>query len=441
MRNAIRNAATGLFASTIALSLVACGQTSGQVTTGTGDAGSVATATAGDTDKAVSTVANMTGDGVIDTTDLFTERDLSQKADLSEAMTVTLRDGEDVSITEAGTYVLTGTATGVTVTVDVPDDAKVQIVLDGASITNPDSPAIYVRNADKTFVTTTQGSDNALQVTGVFTADGTTNTDGVIFAKDDLTLNGLGKLTVRSTDNGIVCKDDLKVTGGTYEIEADGHGIQSKDSVAISDGTIAITAGKDGIHAKDSDDDTKGSVYVCGGTIDIDADSDGIQATTYLQVDGGTISIDAGEGFEATYVQVNGGDVSITATDDGINATTKSVSVGTPTIEVRGGNLSIDMGQGDTDAIDVSGNLTVSGGTIDITAQFAFDFDGEASFTDGTITVNGEQVTEITNSMMMGGGGPMGGGMGRGNMQGGMPGGGMSGDGNAPSDMAPGNQG
>ena len=77
------------------------------------------------------------------------------------------------------------------------------------------------------------------------------------------------------------------------------------------------------------------------------------------------------------------------------------------------------MAQGDTDALDSNGNLLVSGGTIDITAQFAFDYDGTASFTGGTITVNGEQVTEITNSMMMGGG------MGPGGEMGGMGPGGM----------------
>ena len=92
--------------------------------------------------------------------------------------------------------------------------------------------------------------------------------------------------------------------------------------------------------------------------------------------------------------------------------------MGTPTIEITGGNLSINMASGDTDAIDVNGNLIISGGTIDITAQSAFDFDGTVSFTGGTVTVNGEQVSEVTNSMMMGGG-MMGGGMGPGQMPGG----------------------
>jgi len=72
-----------------------------------------------------------------------------------------------------------------------------------------------VKTADKVFVTTTD-SANTLKVTGTFTADGTTNTDAVIFSKSDLTLNGTGTLNISSTDNGITSKDDLKVTRREY---------------------------------------------------------------------------------------------------------------------------------------------------------------------------------------------------------------------------------
>ncbi|MDO5119510.1 MAG: carbohydrate-binding domain-containing protein, partial [Coriobacteriales bacterium] len=134
----------------------------------------------------------------------------------------------------------------------------------------------------------------------------------------------------------------------------------------------------------------------------------GIQATTYLQVDDGTLDITASEGLEATYVQVNGGTINVGASDDGINATTKSYSVGTPTIEITGGDVTITMGAGDTDALDANGNLYISGGTVSISAQSAFDFDGVGELTGGTVYVNGEQVSTITNSMMGGMGGPMG---------------------------------
>ena len=62
------------------------------------------------------------------------------------------------------------------------------------------------------------------------------------------------------------------------------------------------------------------------------------------------------------------------------------------------------MGQGDTDGIDSNGNLYINGGTINITANSPFDYDGEAKYNGGTIIVNGEETNTITNQMM--GGGP-----------------------------------
>ena len=365
----------------------------------------------------------MVSDGAIDTSDLFTERDLAQETDLVGATYLSLESGKDVTITEEGVYVLVGDVEDVTVIVDA-EAAKVQLVLDNVSITNSDRPAIYVKNADKVFVTTTEGTQSTLSVTGTFVADGETNTDAVIFSKDDLVLNGLGTLTVNSTDNGITSKDDLKITGGTYVINSASDALEANDSIRIADGNISITTEKDGLHCENEDDDTLGYVYICGGTLNINASDDGIHATTYVQVDGGTLQLSGGEAIEGTYIQINGGDISVSAWDDGINASYKSNSIGDPAIDIRGGNLSITMAQGDTDALDSNGYLYVSGGTVDISAQFAFDFVYGSEFTGGTIYVNGEQVSEIAESMMMGGMGGPGGGMG-GEMGG--PGGGMVG--------------
>jgi hypothetical protein len=128
---------------------------------------------------------------------VFTDRDLLQTPDLSEAQYLTASDGETLSITEAGIYVISGSAEDCTIRVEAADDAKVQLVLDGVSITNADFPAIYVISADKCFVTTTD-SENSLTVTGSFTSDGDTNTDAVIFSKDDLVLSGTGSLEITS---------------------------------------------------------------------------------------------------------------------------------------------------------------------------------------------------------------------------------------------------
>ena len=194
--------------------------------------------------NAVVTTANVTSNGAINASELFTERDLTQNYDGSDAQAISLTDGQNVSITKAGVYVLSGTVSNVTVTVEVGDEDKVQIVLDGVSITNSNAPCIYVKNADKVFVTTQ--NDNSLSVTGAFTADGETNTDAVIFSKDDLVLNGTGTLKIQSSDNGVTCKDDLKITGGTIHITCSADGLEANESLAVADGNITINTPKDG---------------------------------------------------------------------------------------------------------------------------------------------------------------------------------------------------
>ena len=373
---------------------------------------------------------------LLDTSSMFTERELEQEADLTDASYIELTSGEDVSITSEGVYVISGSVTDVSIIVEAADTDKVQLVLDGVSITNTSAPAIYVKSADKVFVTTTD-SDSTLKVTGTFTADGTTNTDAVIYSKDDLVLNGTGTLNITSSGNGITSKDDLKITGGTYNITSDADAIEANDSIRVSDGTFNLNSSKDGLHAENSDDDTVGYVYVSGGTFNIEAEGDGIQATTVLMIDGGTFDITAVEGMEATYVQINDGTISIEASDDGINATQKSTSYEV-VIEVNGGDITVVMGSGDTDGFDANGSIYINGGTINVTGNSAFDYDNEAYLNGGTVIVNGEEVTELTNQFAGGMGGGMGGQMPEG--EGGMNGGFGGQDGQAPDGQAPGGQ-
>ncbi len=333
--------------------------------------------------------------------DLFTSRDLEQSADLSGAETLTVSDGNDLHITKAGVYVLTGTASGATVYVEADSDDKVQLVLDGLNITNSDFPCIYVISADKVFVTV--AADSSLSVTGSFRKDGNTKTDGVIFSKQDLVLNGTASLTVSSTDNGIVCKDDLKITGGTWTVTASSKAIEANDSIRIAGGTFTLTAGTDAIHAENDDDDSKGFVFIGGGTFTLKAGDDGIHATSVIQIDSGTVDITAKEGLEATVIQINGGTVNITSTDDGINAARKSNSY-TPAAIFNGGEVNITMSQGDTDGVDSNGNIYMNGGIVNVNGNSTFDYDGVAEYNGGTIYLNGQASSTIPNQFMGGGG-------------------------------------
>ncbi len=347
----------------------------------------------------------------------FTERDLEQTADTSEAQNITVADNKTIDITDEGVYTINGSAENCTIRVNADDSAKVQLVLDGVDIENEDFPAIYVLSADKLFITTTD-TDNTLTVSGQFTADGDNNTDAVIYSKDDIVLNGTGTLNVTSNyGNGITCKDDMKITGGTYNIKAALDAFEANDTISVYDGNFNITTNKDGFHCEN--DEAEGSITISDGTFTINGGSDGIQACAVLQIDGGDFNITAAEGLEATYIVINDGNITIDASDDGINAVTNTNAYETA-IVFNGGNINVSVGQGDTDAIDSNGSIYVNGGTINITAQMSsFDYDRTAEFNGGTIIVNGQEVSEIPQSMM---GGGMRGGM-NGNMNGGFGGG------------------
>lgn len=161
-------------------------------------------------------------------------------------------------------------------------------MLDGADIHSETSAAIYVRQADKVFLTMATGSVNTLSNGGTFTAIDENNIDAVVFSKEDLTLNGNGTMTVESpAGHGVVSKDDLVFTSGTYNIAASSHGLSGKDSVRIAAGSFTIVSGKDGIHAENADDSELGFLYIAGGVLQIDASGDGIDSNGSLTVSGG----------------------------------------------------------------------------------------------------------------------------------------------------------
>lgn len=206
--------------------------------------------------------------------------------------------GNIITITKEGTYVLFGALSEGQIVVDA-DSAKVQLVLDNADITCASSAAIYVKNADKTFITLAEGSENILMNTAEYEAIDDNNIDAVIFSKDDLTLNGKGTLTINSEyGHGIVSKDDLKLVGGIYNITAENHALSGKDSVRIAEGTYNLTSGKDGIHSENADDDEKGFVYIASGDFTIESTGDGIDASYVVQIDDGAFDITAGGGAE-----------------------------------------------------------------------------------------------------------------------------------------------
>lgn len=368
---------------------------------------------------------------LLDEADLFTERDLDPNYDTytaivqfreegitAEGKGVVIKDNT-VTILEGGIYLLAGGLSQGQILVDTVKKDKVQLVLLGLELTNPNGAALYLKKAEKVFLTLRGGCHSTLRSSGTFEPQDENNVDGAIFSKCDLTINGHGELDVISTGHGIVAKDHLKLVDGTVNVTAAGSGIQANDSIRLRGGSYTITAETDGLHCAHDDAD-KGFIWVGGGELTINAGSDGLEASGLLQVSGGTITVSAGddglhsdstlaiaggsiavadcyEGLEGSDVVISGGDIHVASRDDGINAGGGSDSnTDAPhswrgdtnhSILISGGTITVET---DGDGLDSNGTLTVTGGEVLVygpaaSMNGAIDYETDGSISGGTV--------------------------------------------------------
>jgi nitrogen fixation protein FixH len=291
-----------------------------------------------------------------------------------------VKDGS-VTITAAGTYVLSGTLSEGQIIVDVQNEGIVRLVLNGVELHDSDSAPIYVKEAEKAIITLQEGTENVVTdgATYVFADASTEEPNAAIFSKADLTINGTGKLSVTAIYNdGITSKDDLKIMAGTIEVQAADDGIIGRDMVAVADGNITVNAAGDGIKSTNDEDTAKGFIAISTGTFDIEAGSDGIQAETSVVIDGGTYTMVTGGGSENGEVKMGdkgqgmgmgGNRTSESATEVETTATetettsAKGLKAG-GNITVNNGSVTIDSAD---DAVHSNSNISITGGDIGIT--------------------------------------------------------------------------
>ncbi len=372
----------------------------------TASEGSQAAASSETTASETTVSETTTVETVAAASEMFTDRDMEIGYDEETSARITLSgssassdsdavqiSGSTVTITDEGTYLLSGTLDDGMIVVNAEDTDKVQLVLDGVGITSSTSAAIYVLEADKVFITTTSGSENTLANGGEYVAIDDNNIDAVIFAKSDLTLNGAGNLTISAAaGHGIVSKDDLVLTSGSYDITAANQGLSGKDSIRIANGSYTITSGKDGIHAENTDDTSLGFLYVSGGTFDIAAEGDGMSASVYLQIEDGTFTITTGEGSASVTMETDaigfgqrGGLQTETTETETVDMVSQKGVKADGAITIAGGSFVTDTVD---DSVHAGGDILITGGEFELrSGDDAVHSDAAVTIQNGTFTI------------------------------------------------------
>jgi hypothetical protein len=317
-------------------------------------------------------------------------------------------EGTSLTINEAGTYVITGSCPQGSIKVK-KETTGVILVLKDLTLSCSDSAPVVCNKSTGTVIQV-EGTVTLADKENINEEETNADFEGAcikVKSGASLVISGDGTLNI----DGSVCKNGIK-GAATSKITVDGSvvfNIKAANSGLAADGSMILNGGTFNVEAEDAikcdpdDDDTEslGDLTVNGGNYKIKASGDGIRANGKLEINDGVFDITAEEGLEATYLLINGGTFTINASDDGINASDKSSRYAIK-IEINGGNITLKMAQGDTDAFDSNGDLIINGGTLNITAQFPFDFDGKGEFNGGDITVNGQKVTSLTGQMMGG---------------------------------------
>lgn len=299
-----------------------------------------------------------------------------------------------ITITAAGVYAISGKLDNGQIIVDVKDKDTVKLVLNSAEINTNDNGPIYVKSADKVIISLQEGSQNSLTdgKNYVLSDAAAEEPSAAIFSKSDLIINGTGKLTVHANyKDGIVSKDDLKITAGNINVNSVDDGLIGKDMVAVKDGNITIEASGDAIKSTNDTDASKGFISLAGGNFDIKSGADGIQATTTALITGGKFNIVTGGGSAKAPVKVenNGpmgrpGSTATTSTAAAESQSAKGIKA-TSEITISGGTFKIDSMD---DAVHSNNGVTIAGGDMSITSgDDGIHGDSTVTIKDGKINI------------------------------------------------------
>ncbi|POH61387.1 hypothetical protein C3B59_12085 [Cryobacterium zongtaii] len=256
--------------------------------------------------------------------------------------------GSTVTITEAGTYELSGTLDDGQIVVASSGEGTVRLILNGVEVSNSTGAALVVTEADEAMIVLADGSGNTLADTDSYAED--TDANAALYSAADLTITGGGSLEVTGNGNdGITSTDGLIISSGTVTVTAVDDGIRGKDYLVVDGGTVTVAAVGDGLKSDNDEDDTRGYLALTGGAVEVTAGGDGLQAFTDVVFAGATVTVESGGGHT-------------TAVSEDVSA--KGVKSGVVTV-VDGGTLTVDAAD---DALHSDGTVRIASGTVTLAA-------------------------------------------------------------------------
>lgn len=332
-------------------------------------------------------------------------------------------EGETVTISQAGTYILSGTATNGRIIVSANKTAEIKLIFNGVDITCADNAPLLVSKAKKVYIVLEDDTENVFTDSASYSlGEDDRNTDGAILSKADLTINGSGTLTVNANyKHGIVSKDDLVITDGNINVTSASTAMEGKDSVKISGGTFNISAGTNGIKSTNTEASDKGFISVTGGSFTVVANNDAFEAETVLSIEGGSFDITTGGGSANASMKSdgtpnrnwqnnmgNGGGglngmgrpddngngmggeppamptADSTDKTDSTSTSAKALKAGSE-VNISGGEFKIDSAD---DSVHSNGNIVITGGNISVASgDNGMHANGNLTISDGTIDI------------------------------------------------------
>ena len=355
------------------------------------------------TENAQTTVSSAVTASSFSADEIFSDKDY--KTDYDSFVTVELADGNTyadgngitvngdvVTVNSAGAYLFKGSLSNGQIIVDVKDDEKVQLIFDNADITSEGSAAVYVKNGDKVFVVFKENSVNKLASKGEYVQFDENNIDAAVFSKSDITFTGNGKIEITSeSGHGVVSKDDLKFTGGSYSITSAKKALSANDRLCFDGGSYVLNSGTDGMHCENTESADLGIIYAGNGDFDVTSGNDCIDGSGTVTIAGGSFKLTSGGGSvnapEKAENRFGRFDSMKEFENTAANENTESYKAvkSNTCVIVTGGDFAIDSAD---DAVHSNKLVSVSGGSFNITAgDDAFHADDTLEIEEGNIKI------------------------------------------------------